>query len=126
MLKSVVVLLAVMAVVPLGSREAAAAKYCAPIPVQGSGATPTCKCAVQNYGAVPDTGVVINVYASNGGYTTCGPWTIPARTATYCHASIAPGSTCGCTVTGESSLTQASLSVTDQTTLGAISTVDCR
>ena len=126
MLKASVVLLGVIALVGLGSQEAAAVKHCAPIPVQAVGATPTCKCAVQNYGTVADTGVTINVYAMNGGFTTCGPHTILGRTGTYCHVSIAPGTMCGCTVTGEGTLTSASLSVTDQTTLGAVSTVECR
>jgi hypothetical protein len=126
MLKSLVVFLAVIAVVAVGSRDAAAVKHCAPIPVQVYGPTPSCKCAVQNYGTVADTGVTINVYAMNGGFTTCGPQTILARTGTFCHASIAPGTMCGCTVTGEGTLTSASLSVTDQTTLGAITTSECR
>ena len=125
MLKSIVVVLGVIAVLAVGSREAAAVKYCPPIPVQGAGG-PTCKCAVQNYSAVPDTGVTINVYAANGGFTTCGPWTIAPRTGTYCHVSIAAGTTCGCAVTGEGTLTHASLSVTDPATLGAQSTVECR
>ena len=126
MLKSLVVLLGVIAIVTVGSREAAAVKHCAPIPVPSSGATPSCKCAVQNYGTVADTGVTINVYAMNGGFTTCGPQTVAARTGTYCHVSIALGTMCGCTVTGEGTLTSASLSVTDQTTLGAIATSECR
>jgi hypothetical protein len=126
MLKSIVVMLGVIAAVSLGSQEAAATKYCSPLPVQAAGPTPTCKCAVQNYSAVADAGVTISVYAMNGGYTTCGPLTLPARTGTYCHVSIQAGTMCGCAVTGEGALTIASLSVTDPETLGPQASVDCR
>ena len=73
-----------------------------------------------------DTGVTISVYALNGGFTTCGPSTIPARTGTFCHVSIALGTMCGCVVTGEGGMTFASLSVTDPETGAAQATTECR
>jgi hypothetical protein len=115
MLKSFVVLIGLIAAVTMASQEAAATKRCAPLPVQGAGG-PTCKCTVQNYGTVADTGVNIVVYDSAGGLHSCNALTIPARTATYCHVSIAAFGTCGCVVSGEGSSTYASLSVTDGTT----------
>lgn len=126
MVKSIVRLLLVLGAVTLTGQEAAANRYCPPIPVQVVGPYASCKCAVQNYSTAPDTGVTISVYALNGGYTTCGPSTIPARTGTFCHVSIALGTMCGCVVTGEGGSTLASLSVTDPETGGAQATTECR
>ena len=113
MVKSIARFLLVVGAVTTTGQEAAAVRYCPPIPVQVVGPYASCKCAVQNYSTVADTGVTIAVYALNGGFTTCGPSTIPARTGTFCHASIALGTMCGCVVTGEGGSTLASLSVTE-------------
>jgi len=127
MVKSLVLLLCAIGMVATISRQAAANKHCAPLAVQIAAPGPAdCKCVVQNYSTSPDTGVTINVYAMNGGYTTCGPFTLPARTATFCHVSIALGTTCGCVVTGEGALTLASLSVMDPTTGAPQVALECR
>ena len=60
MRQSIVVLVALIAAVTIGSPAAEAVKYCAPLPV-GSG-LPTCKCAIQNYSTVTDAGITITVY----------------------------------------------------------------
>ena len=118
-MKSSVVLIGLIAAVTMVTQEAAATKRCAPLPVQGTGGPgPTCKCAVQNYGTVTDTGVDIVVYDSAGGLHRCNDLAIPPRTGTYCHVSIAAGTTCGCVVSGEGSLTYASLTVTDGAIVG--------
>src|SRR5262245_34538524 len=75
MVKSIVLFLGVVGAVTIVSQEAAATKRCAPIPVQNTGG-PICKCSVQNYSTVADAGVKIDVYAENGGFTTCGPSTV--------------------------------------------------
>lgn len=126
MVKSIVRLLFVVGAVTITSQEAAATRYCPPIPVQAVAPYASCKCAVQNYSTSADTGVTISVYAQNGGYTTCGPLTVPARTGTFCHAGIALGTMCGCVVTGEGGLTFTSLSVTDPETGAAQATTECR
>jgi len=124
--KSIVAFLLVVGAVTFTGQEAAAVRYCPPIPVQVVAPFASCKCAVQNYSTVADTGVTISVYALNGGFTTCGPSPIPARTGTFCHVSIALGTMCGCVVTGEGALTLASLSVTDPSTGAAQATVECK
>jgi len=126
MVKSIVRLLFVLGAVTITGQEAAATRYCPPIPVQAVAQYASCKCAVQNYSTTADTGVTISVYAQNGGYTTCGPSTVPARTGTFCHVSIALGTMCGCVVTGEGGMTLASLSVTDPATGAAQATTECR
>jgi hypothetical protein len=125
MVKSIVVLIALIAAVTLASQEAAATKRCAPLPVQGTG-SPTCKCTVQNYSTVPDTAINIVIYDAAGGLHSCNGLSLPPRTATYCHVSVAPGGICGCVVSGEGSLTYASLSVTDLATAGAQASVECQ
>ena len=99
MVKSIVTLLLVVGAVTTTGQEAAAIRHCPPIPVQVVGPYASCKCAVQNYSTSADTGVTISVYGLNGGYTSCGPITVPARTGTFCHAGIALGTMCGCRVT---------------------------
>ena len=127
MVKSIAMFLFVVAAVATTAQEAAATRYCSPIPVQVVGPyVASCKCAVQNYSTLPDTGVTISVYAQNGGYTTCGPTTVPARGGTFCHVSIALGTMCGCVVTGEGGLTFTSLSVTDPETGAPQATVECK
>lgn len=126
MVKSIATFLLVVGAVTITGQEAAAIRYCPPIPVQVVGPFASCKCAVQNYSTVADTGVTISVYALNGGFTSCGPSTIPARTGTFCHASIALGTMCGCVVSGEGGMTLASLSVTDPATGAAQATTECR
>jgi len=113
--KSIVLLIAVIAAVTLAGTEAEATKRCAPLAVGGSGG-PTCKCTVQNYSTVADTAINIVIYDAAGGLHSCNGITLPARTATFCHVSIAANTSCGCVVTGEGALTYASLSVTDGTT----------
>jgi hypothetical protein len=125
MVKSIVVLIALIAAVTSASQEASATKRCAPLPVQETG-SPTCKCTVQNYSAVPDTAISIVIYDAAGGLHSCNGLTLPPRTATYCHVSVARGGICGCVVSGEGSLTYASLSVTDLATLGAQASVACQ
>ena len=124
MVKSIVLFLGVVGAVTIASQEAAATKRCAPLPVQNTGG-PICKCSVQNYSTVADAGVKIEVYAENGGITTCGPSTVDAKTATSCRVSILAGTSCGCVVTGEGSLTRASLSATDGTTEAAQASLEC-
>jgi len=126
MVKSIVGFLLVVGTLTFTGQEAAAVRYCPPIPVQVVGPFASCKCAVQNYSTVADTGVTISVYALNGGFTSCGPSTIPARTGTFCHASIALGTMCGCVVSGEGGMTLASLSVTDPATGAAQATTECK
>ena len=126
MVKSIAGFLLIVGAVTFTGQEAAAVRYCPPIPVQVVGPFASCKCGVQNYSTVTDTGVTISVYALNGGFTTCGPSPIPARTGTFCHVSIALGTMCGCVVTGEGALTLASLSVTDPSTGAAQATVECK
>ena len=79
MVKSIAMFLFVVAAVATTAQEAAATRYCSPLPVQVVGPYASCKCAVQNYSTVADTGVTISVYAQNGGYTTCGPTTVPCE-----------------------------------------------
>jgi hypothetical protein len=122
---SIIALVALIAAVTLATREAAATRRCAPLPVQGTG-SPTCKCTVQNYSTVPDTAINIVIYDAAGGLHSCNGVTLPPRTATYCHVSVAPGGICGCVVSGEGSLTYASLSVTDLATVGAQASVECQ
>jgi hypothetical protein len=126
MVKSIAMCLFVVGAAIITGQEAAATKHCPPLPVQVVGPFASCKCAVQNYGTVADAGVTIAVYASNGGFTSCGPSTVPARTGTFCHASIALGTMCGCAVTGEGALTLASLSVTDPATGASQASVECK
>ena len=125
MVKLIVGLIVLIAAVTFASREAAATKRCAPLPVQAAG-SPTCKCTVQNYSSVPDTAISIVIYDAAGGLHSCNDVSLPPRTGTYCHVSVLPGGICGCVVNGEGSLTLASLSVTDLATAGAQSSVECR
>jgi len=115
MVKSIVTLIGLIATVTLTSQEASAVKRCAPLATQNSG-SPTCKCTVQNYSAVADTGVNVVIYDAAGGLHSCLGLSLPPRGANFCHVSIFAGSTCGCVVSGEGSQTFASLSVTDGTT----------
>jgi hypothetical protein len=124
MLRSMVVLVGLIAVVTMTGREAAAAKRCAPVPVQTTG-TPTCKCTVQNYSTNTDTGVNIVIHDAAGGLHSCNALTIPPRGGVYCHISAAQGGICGCVVTGEGASSLVSLSVTDLNTLGAQASVEC-
>ena len=124
MLKPIVVVLALVVALAMTSQEAGATKHCAPLPVQVSG-QPTCTCTVQNYSTVTDTGVLVQVYAANGGVSSC-PLTLPPRTANLCRVGVAAGTTCGCVISGEGSLTLASLSVTDTVTGNPQASVPCQ
>jgi hypothetical protein len=114
MVKSIVVLVGLIVAVAVTSQEASAIKRCAPLATQNAG-SPTCKCTVQNYSTVADTGVNVVIYDAAGGLHSCLGLSLPPRGANFCHVSIAAGSTCGCVVNGEGSQTFASLSVTDGT-----------
>ena len=70
MRKSIVVLIALIAAVTIGSPAAEATKYCAPLPVASSGLT-SCKCAVHNYSTVTDTGIHVTIYQGSGVANTC-------------------------------------------------------
>ncbi len=94
MVKSIVVLIVLIAAVTSGSQEAAATKRCAPLPVQATG-SPTCKCTVQNYSTVADTAINVVIYDAAGGLHSCNGLSLPPRTATYCHVSVAPGASAG-------------------------------
>ena len=124
MLKSTVVLFGLIAAVTMASGEAAAAKRCAPLPVQSTG-SPTCKCTVQNYSNTTDTGVNVVIHDAAGGLHSCNALTSPPRGGVYCHVSVAPSGICGCAVTGEGASSLVSLSVTDLNTLGAQASVEC-
>jgi len=81
-----------------------------PLPLP-SGLT-TCKCAVQNYGAVDDGGVKIVLFDGAGNAAeTCGPNTNGARRSTGCAVSFEGSDTCGCQVTGEGVSSRTSLSL---------------
>ena len=125
MRKSIVVLIALIAAVTIGSPAAEATKYCAPLPVASSGLT-SCKCAVHNYSTVTDTGIHVTIYQGSGVANTCA-LTLAPKHGDYCHVAVAINSTCGCVVTGESALTYASLSLMETVNSNVVTTsVPCQ
>jgi hypothetical protein len=76
---------------PSPARRRPAVRYCPPIPVQVVAPFASCKCAVQNYSTVADTGVTISVLRPQRRLHDVRAEHPAARTGTFCHVSIALG-----------------------------------